>query len=270
MKRGNAIGLAILGVIAIGLLACVGSVKKYHDQVPVLTAKDVKEARPGNSFTIEDLVDVKCKGEVTYEYGFKGGKDYCTVEEDNVLSIVDDQKTSSGTLWFYINAMGPVAEGDSAEFYLDIFNPISEQNSRKVDVEGAHLRLYNEFEDQGDGVYTSTASGNKKSIYVRYVQNVSDMDAMEEVIKKYLYDAYDTTTVKVEDGSEYTSQDIKLSSGKTARKITIKYVTPEGDMVMGVVYAFCEGDLHMFLEDTNPVPAYAEFEMEEIANTVTY
>ena len=153
-------------------------------------------------------------------------------------------------------------------------NPLSEINSYEATVSDVHFRMYNDLEDQGNGVFRC-GDGSYDSDYeivFHYADSVSSMDELEKEIKRYAKEKY----LLDEADESFTSEDVVLSSGEKARKISFLALRSEGKylvyressgLVVNVaVYAFCKGDRYFFIDDDNSWRA--DYEMEQIANSV--
>ena len=278
MKRK--LGIALL--VCVFLLGAYFAIKEYKARIPVITLKQLGYyAAVGDTIDTHDLIDIKVKGKYEYKCNLKYGRESCDMDENGVLHILDNGKTALNTIVLEYIATGSVKKSSRAWLHINVKNPINENNSYETSVSDVSFRVYNNMTDQGKGVFTNAnvQSADYYDIAFHSAYTVNSMDELEKEIKKYAKEKY----LLNESDSEYydyKSEDVVLSSGKKARMIRFsalrsegEYLPPRGSSGFSIcvtVYAFCEGDRYFFIDDSNPWSSESGYEMEQIANTVTY
>ena len=272
--KNKIIAAGAILIVCVIILGAVFAVKENKARIPVISVKEHgMVVMPGDTVDTKDLVDVIVKGDYDYECRIVYGDDCCDMDENGVLSILDNGQTAMSTVCLECIAVGSTNRSCSERVYIDVKNPISENNSYEASASDVRFRIYNALKDNGNGVFKrgEGPADNDYEIIFHSVDSVNSVDELEEEIKRYAKEKY----MLDEAASGYTSDSVVLSSGTKARKITFttirsegKYLTPEssGTFVRVVIYAFGEGERYFFIEDNSPW--CAEYELEQTANTV--
>lgn len=258
--------LGIFALIALGIFA----IKEYKARIPELMVESVVYTKPGDAIVIDDLIQVDVKGDYEIEYEeFWGVPEWGYVDENEVLHIRDNGKSATGNIHLHITATGSFDQSDYGIVSIIIENEINENNSYEVTYSDISLRMYNELEDQGNGVFGDL----NHDISIHIADSVDNMAELEEEVKKYAEEIYSVTGSP---DDSYRAEDVTLDSGKTVRVIRFSCIENEGEyyahgtsggsVIPVVIYAFCEEEHRFFIVDNNSwAPSY---EMEQIANTV--
>lgn len=273
MKNKTKAIAAILTLCVI--IGAVFAVREYKARIPVITVKEYGLlVKPGDTVDTNELVEVKVKGDYDYECEIEYGHDSCEMDEDGVLHIIDNGQTAISSISLEYSVTGSANRSCTDWVSITVQNPINENNSYEVSGADVSFRVYNCLTDQGNGVFKrgDGFSDNDYEIVFHSSDTTGSMDELEQDVKRYAKEKY----LMNEEASDYNAEDVVLSSGKKARKITFDVIRSEGKYLeMGgsgglvstvVVYAFGEGGRYFFIDDNKTWGA--EYEMEQIANSV--
>ena len=221
MKKKYIITIAVVLAICLVIAGCVLGVKEYKARIPELTVEYVVYAKPGDAFVIDDLIQVDVKGDYEIEYEIWGVPEWGYVDDNEVLHIRDNGMSAKGSIHLNITATGSFNQSDYEIASIVIENEINENNSYEVTYSDISRRMYNEVEEQGNGVFGD--SNHDVSIHI--ADSADNMAELEEEVKKYAEEKYSVTGSP---DDNYWAENVTLESGKTVRVIGFSCIKSEG------------------------------------------
>ena len=269
MKKKYIITIAVVLAVCLVIAGCVLGVKEYKARIPELTVEYVVYAKPGDAFAIDDLIQVDVKGDYEIEYETWGVPEWGYVDDNEVLHIRDNGMSAKGDIHLNITATGSFNQSDYEIASIVIENEINENNSYEVTYSDISLRMYNELEEQGNGVFGDL----NHDVSIHIADSADNMAELEEEVKKYAEEKYSVTGSP---DDNYWAENVTLESGKTVRVIGFSCIKSEGEYyaigttggthIPVVIYAFCEDEHRFFIVDNHSWAS--SYEIEQIANTV--
>ena len=273
-KKSNVIVGALITAAALAVIGIIiFAVKESEARTPVILIKEQNGFyKPGDTIDINDLVEVKVKGEYVLEGRILAGDEYCELDGNGILHILDHGQQAMNTIDVECTATGSNRKSVSERVYFDVQNPINDSNSYEVTVSSISFRVYNNLKDQGNGVFARGEGLADKDYEIIFHSSdtAGDIDKLETEIREYAREKYSMSD------AEYESEDVVLDSGEKARRITFSTIRTEGNnytngdvsglYVRVVIYAFNKGNQRFYIEDNNSW--CSQYEAEQIANTI--